>query len=343
MSDQTIVDLVQGHRVTAIIYAAAKLNLAEAMGREARSPIELAPIVSAEVASLKRLLIALATIGVCAPEGEHFRLTELGQQLDSGATPSFKDYVLYEGEFHARGWLTLLDSVRTGKNAAELRDEGNDLFAAMGSSPRIVQVFNAAMASLTSNLLPRILANLDLSTARVVMDVGGGSGELIAGIVMANPQVRGIAFDLARCEEDARLRFKRLDIAQRCGFIAGDFFKAIPEDADTIVMKDVIHDWRDDRAAIILQNAFTALPLAGRLVLVERLMPEVPTTSPFDRAVALTDLNMLRGPGGCERKESEYRNLVEKAGYSFVSTARAGLFSLMQFKKGDRAPDPPRT
>ena len=101
MSGETVVDLVQAHRITAIVYTAAKLNLAEAIGREAKSPNELAPIVSAHADSLKRLLIALATIGVCKTEGECFRLTELGQQLDSRSNPSFKDYVLYEGEFLA--------------------------------------------------------------------------------------------------------------------------------------------------------------------------------------------------------------------------------------------------
>ena len=325
--------MVQGHRITAIIYAAAQLNLAEALGHDAKSAVELAPLVSADPDSLNRLLIALAALGICESDGERFRLTDVGGQLDSKAGPSVKDWVLFEGEFLARSWTDLVDSVRTGKNAFELREEGDDSFTVMGNSPRMVKVFNAAVASITGTVLPKIVAALDFSTAKVVMDVGGGSGELIGGILSAKPHLEGIVFDLARCEQEARSRFLRLGITGRCRFIAGDFFRSVPPGADTIVMKSIIHDWRDERATIILRNSCAALPVAGQLVLIERLMPERPTASALNREIASSDLNMLRWTGGRERKESEYCNLAESVGFHFVKTANAGFFNLIQFNK----------
>ncbi len=331
---ESIFDLVQSHRVTAAIYAAAKLDLAEAIGDDAKSTAELALLVSADESVLRRLLVALTTIGVCnRAGGDRFRITDLGRQLDRNANPSFKDWVLFEGEVLVRSWAGLVDSVRSGKTATEMRGEGHDRYAVMGNSPEVVSRFNAAMVSLTRSLVPKIVQAYDFSTARVVMDLGGGSGELIAGVLLHNPHLTGIACDLARCENEARAHFNRVGIADRCRFVAGDFFAAVPSGADTILMKSILHNWRDDRSEIILRKCRDALPVGGKLIIVERIMPEHPTTSAQDRERAMSDLNMLREPGGLERTEAQYRTLAESAGFTFAGLSSAGSFSLIQFDK----------
>jgi ubiquinone/menaquinone biosynthesis C-methylase UbiE len=203
----------------------------------------------------------------------------------------------------------------------------------MSNSPEIIGRFNAAMVSLTRSLLPNILEAYDFSAARVVMDVGGGSGELIGGVARHSSKIEGIAFDLARCEEGARAHFDRLGITDRCRFVAGDFFEAVPSGADTILMKSILHNWNDDRSKIILRNCRNAIPAGGKLIVIERIMPEFTTTDAQDRSCAMSDLNMLRGPGGCERTEAEYRSLAESAGFVFAKTSRAGSFNLIQFDK----------
>jgi ubiquinone/menaquinone biosynthesis C-methylase UbiE len=331
---ESVYDLVQSHRITAAVYAAAKLDLAEALADEAKSAAELARAMSADESALRRLLVALTTIGICTrADGDKFALTDLGRQLDRNADPSFKDWVLFEGEDLVRSWSGLIDSVSSGKTASELRGEGDDRYAAMSRSPDMVRRFNAAMVSLTHSLVPKIAGAHDFSTARVVMDIGGGSGELIGGIVLRNPALRGIAFDLARCELGAREHFDRLGIADRCQFVAGDFFDAVPSGADTILMKSVLHNWSNDKCSIILRRCKDALPAGGKLIIIERNMPECPTTDAQDRAHALSDLNMLRGPGGRERTETEYRSLAEAAGFVSAGMSDAGSFSLIRFDR----------
>jgi hypothetical protein len=331
---ESIFDLVQSHRVTAVIYVAAKLNLAEALGDDAKSTAELAELVSADEGALRRLLVALTTIGLCnRVDRNKFALTDLGRQLDRNADPSFKDWVLFEGQLLVQSWGGLLDSVRSGKTATQIRGDGNDRYAAMSSSPEVIGRFNAAMVSLTRSLVPGIVEAYDFSAARVVMDVGGGSGELIGGLLLHNPGLRGIAFDLARCEQEAREHFRRLGIADRCRFVAGDFFEALPSGADTILMKSIIHNWKDDISGIILRKSRDALPAGGKLIMIERIMPELPATDAQDRECAMSDLNMLRGPGGLERTEAEYRALAEPAGFVFSRISSAGSFSLIQFDK----------
>ncbi|OAF11825.1 methyltransferase [Bradyrhizobium centrolobii] len=327
-------DLVQSHRITAVIYAAAKLNLAEAIGDEAKSVAELASLVSADESALRRLLVGLTTLGLCRQAArDRFAMTDLGRQLDETADPSFKDWVLFEGEMLAQSWSGLVDSVRTGKTAAQLRGDGGDRYAATSNEPEWTHRFNAAMVSLTRSIVPKIVAAHDFAAARVVMDVGGGTGELIGGVLHDNPHLEGVAFDLARCEAEAHAHFDRLAIVDRCRFAAGNFFEAVPGGADTILMKSILHNWKDDRCEVILRNCRDALPSGGTLIVIERIMPELATTENQDRSCAMSDLNMLRGPGGCERTEAEYRRLAVLAGFAFVRTTGIGAFSLVQFRK----------
>ena len=272
-------DLVQSHRITAVIYAAAKLNLAEAIGDEAKSVAELARLVSADESALRRLLVGLTTLGLCRQaDRDRFAMTELGRQLDETADPSFKDWVLFEGEMLAQSWIGLVELVRSGKSAGELRGDGDDRYAATSNAPEFTRRFNAAMVSLTRSIVPRIVAAHDFATARVVMDLGGGTGELIGGVLQHNPHLEGIAFDLARCEAGARAHFDRLGIANRCRFVAGSFFEKVLGGADTILMKSILHNWRDDRCEVILRNCRDALPASGTLIVIERIMPEPATT-----------------------------------------------------------------
>ncbi|OSI64814.1 MULTISPECIES: methyltransferase [Bradyrhizobium] len=330
----SVLDLVQSHRITAVIYAAAKLSLAEAVGDEAKSVAELARLVSADERALRRLLVGLTTLGLCRQaDHDRFAMTDLGLQLGETADPSFKDWVLFEGEMLAQSWSGLVDSVRTGKTATQLRGEGDDRYAATGNTPESNRRFNAAMVSLTRSIVPKIVTAHEFAAARLVMDIGGGTGELIGAIVQHNPHLEGIVFDLARCETDARTHFDRLGIAGRSRFVTGSFFEDIPSGADTIVMKSILHNWNDDRCRIILRNCRNALPSDGTLIVIERIMPERATTAPEDRSCVMSDLNMLRGPGGCERTEAEYRKLADSAGFAFVRTTGIGSFSLVQFRK----------
>nr|QDP21719.1 methyltransferase [Bradyrhizobium cosmicum] len=330
----SVLDLVQSHRVTAVIYTAAKLNLAEAIGDEAKSVTELALLVSADESALRRLLVGLTTLGLCRQlDRDRFAMTDLGRQLGETADPSFKDWVLFEGEMLVQSWSGLADSVRTGKTGTQLRGEGDDRYAASGNAPEANRRFNAAMVCLTRSIVPKIVATHDFAAARLVMDLGGGTGELIGAVLQHNPHLGGVVLDLARCETDARTHFDRLGIAGRCQFVAGSFFEDVPSGADTIVMKSILHNWNDDRCLVILRNCRDALPPGGTLIVIERIMPELATTEPEDRSCVMSDLNMLRGPGGCERTEAEYRTLVGSAGFAFVRTTSIGSFSLVQFRQ----------
>ena len=226
-------------------------------------------------------------------------------------------------------WGGLIDSVHSGKTRAELAGVASS-FDLMARDPHLVGTFNAAMRDLTRLTLPGVLAAYDFSGLSRLIDVGGGTGELLTAILLAYPALRGAVFDQAACAAGAIKRFHDAGINGRAEFIAGDFFKSIPGGADAFILKSTIHDWNDERGALILANCRKALTADGKLILVERIMPEAPADDADHRSSALSDLNMLRGPGGHERTAQEYGALLDAAGFRVARIIPAGRFSLIE-------------
>ena len=323
--------LVQSQRVTAVIYVAAKLGIAELLRDGSRPLWELAAATGANKQALGRLLTALSTIGICTIAEERYALTEMGACLDGAATQSLKNWTIFEGQFLAKSWIGLRDSIMTGRTAAHLRGLENS-FDLMARDPEMVGIFNAAMMEGTRLAIPDILRAYNFAAFSHLMDVGGGSGELLGAVAGQYPSIRGTIFDLPRCAKSATGHLTRTRLSDRVKFMAGDFFQTIPSIADAIVMKHIIHDWSDERSLVILGKCRKALPRDGVLLLVERVMPEFPSVSDEHREQALTDLLMLCGPGGLERTEKKYAWLLRESGFTHTATYPAGRLSVIEAK-----------
>jgi DNA-binding IclR family transcriptional regulator len=104
-------DLIQSHRVTVVIYVAAKLGIAELLRDGPRALDELAKATGADKDALGRLLTALSTVGICSLAGEdRYSLTELGAGLDGDAEHSFKHWAIFEGQLLSKAWTGMLES-----------------------------------------------------------------------------------------------------------------------------------------------------------------------------------------------------------------------------------------
>jgi len=201
--------------------------------------------------------------------------------------------------------------VRTGATAFDAV-HGVDLFSYLSRDPEASSLFDGIMHVMTTREAAAIAARYDFSGTRRLLDIGGGHGALAAAILRANPQMTGMIFDRPSVVELARERLGGLGIADRCEVVPGDFFVSVPGGADIVTLKDIIHDWDDERALAILRNTRSAMAGAGRLLLVERLIP--PGNAPSYGK--LVDVAMLVLTGGRERTEDEYRALLTSAGFT---------------------------
>jgi ubiquinone/menaquinone biosynthesis C-methylase UbiE len=220
----------------------------------------------------------------------------------------------------------LLESPKTAAELAGLTVQEHFANAAKKSAG----LFNEAMVSITRMAVSDLLAAYDFSGIETLMDVGGGLGELMIGILKEYPSMRGVVFDLPLSSEKAKKNISDAGVADRCEFSPGDFFESVPSGADAVIMKSIIHDWNDERCAKILQNCRRVLAPSARLILVDKVLPEKIESGLGDLFVFLDDLNMLQGPGGCERTPAEFRALLAKGGFRMQRVVPSGRYNVIE-------------
>ncbi len=304
--------LITGYWVSQAVGVVAKLGVSDQLNSGPRGSEDLAEAVGADPQALYRVLRLLASLGVFTEVAPRtFGLTPLGETLRSDAPGSVRNFAITEtAPGHWLPWGQLYDSVRTGRPMAR-EALGMEIFDWYAQHPEEAGFFNAAMGNLSALAAAELVRVYDVSGARTVMDVGGAHGVLLAAVLRTNRAARGILFDMPHVIATAADVVAANGLSDRCELVSGDFFEAVPEGADLHLLKQVVHDWDDERAARLLQNCHRALGPAGRLVLVEMVVPQDNRPSP---AQAM-DLNMLVMLGGRERTEEEYRRVLQEAGF----------------------------
>ena len=310
-----IFSMVTGYYVSRAIYVVAKLGIADHLSECPRSIDDLAAATGTHAPSLRRVLRLLASVGVFTEEADsRFALTPIGACLRAGVPGSMRAAVLLFGGVTQQAWGDLQHSVETGEPAFR-GVFGMDPFDYMAQHPDEAANFDAAMADFTKHIATAVVAAYDFSSFRRIVDVGGGNGALLAGILTANQALTGVLFDLPQVADRAITPMREFGLADRCKIVGRDFFKAVPAGGDAYLLKHVIHDWDDDRATEVLKTCRRAMGTEAKLLVLEGVYPPRIDQSDESRGAAANDVNMLVCTGGRQRSEAEFRHLYEAAGF----------------------------
>jgi hypothetical protein len=312
-------ELAIGHYVSHALHLAAKLEIAELLKDGPRHFGEIADATAMHAPSLNRVMRLLASVGVFEErENGSFALTSLGECLRAGVPGSARAMVmLFTGDRIQDSWRDLEYCVRTGDPVFRKRGL-DDPFTDPARTPEENANFDAAMADFTTLAAMAVAAAYDFAPIRTLVDVGGGNGALLIGILKAHPHLRGVVFDQPPAAERARKQIAEHGLSDRCEAVGGDFFKHVPQHAGAYILKHVIHDWNDERAVAILENCRRAMPENGTLLLVEGVYPPRIDQSLASRGAAANDVNMLVNTGGRQRSEAEFRSLYDAAGFQLT-------------------------
>jgi hypothetical protein len=173
------------------------------------------------------------------------------------------------------------------------------------------RAFAGGMRWITEELAPAIVAGYDWPRDGVVCDVAGGVGTLLAAILRARPDLRGVLVDGPGVLAEADTRLSSIGLRDRVDLREGNMFERVDAQADVYLLKDVLHDWGDPACAQVLSTVRATMPPGSRLVLVEDLQ-ERNKPSP---TASLTDLQMLtQCDDGRQRSADELTRLLEEAG-----------------------------
>jgi SAM-dependent methyltransferase len=303
--------MIWGTHISRAVYVVAELGIADLLADRPMSAAQLAQATGTHERSLYRVLRLLAALGVLREEQDGvFGLTVIGERLRSNVAASMRSWarlVDFAGAFP--GFEPIVETVRSGRPGFDLA-HGMPIFEYLSQHSQRAAGFQAAMSERTAAFAPSVAGGYDFSRVRTVVDVGGGTGTLLAAILQANTHLRGILFDRPAVVAEADKTLRAAGVADRCEFVGGDFFHSIPQGADCYILANVLHDWDDTRAVQILETCRRALNEPGRVLIVERLIADDPALAV---PVLLSDINMLVVTGGLERTNAEYRRLLSAA------------------------------
>src|SRR5262249_9595423 len=169
---------------------------------------------------------------------------------------------------------------------------------------------NDGMTALSMIDSPAVADAYNFEGIHSIVDIAGGHGLLLATILERNPEMRGTLFEVPHVLEGARSGPLK-SLVDRCAFASGDMFSEVPSGADAYIMKHIIHDWPDDKCLKILRACRKSLNPGGKLLVVDSVILAGNDFSPSK----FLDLQMLIFPGGCERTEKQFRELLGAAGW----------------------------
>ena len=315
-----------GYCTTQVIHAAVRTGMVEALSEAPADARAIAERISGDASAVLRLLRGLVVLGLAAVDGDgRFSATPMLRWLRADEPRSMRDAALFLGGPAYRAWAELAGAVSDGESPFE-RALGEGLWEYMAAHPEDGAAFNGAMRGLSYAVEQALAERLELGEANVI-DVGGGLGHLLAALLECNPAARGIVFDQPRLHPESEAFLRSRGLGERCRFAGGSFFESLPAGGDVYLLKWIIHDWADDDCERILVRVREAIASDGRLVVLERPLPELPELA-RDAAAAwpavMADLQMLAmsGPGAFqERTDAQYEALLTASGFALRERA----------------------
>lgn len=224
--------MTNAYQISQAIHVAATLGIADLLKDGPRGVDDLTAATGTNASALYRLLRALASVGIFVEGDGHFGLTPLAEYLRSDVPASVRAWAMMIGRPYAWStWAHLLDSVRTGEPAFP-EIYGTSVWEYRAAHPEESAIFDAAMNTLSTAAVAAVVRSYDFSAMRLLVDVGGGQGEMLAGILAANPSLRGILLDQPHVVAGAAPLLERAGVADRCQVVGGSFVEQVPLGAD---------------------------------------------------------------------------------------------------------------
>ncbi len=319
-----VLDLIEAFRRSKTMFTAVRLGIFDLLEESPAKAGDLARRTGAHPGALERLLEGCAALGLLLRDADGvFSNTAVASVYLTRSSPStLAGYIRYSDEPLYKLWGDLEGAVREGSPRWQHVFGARDaLFDHFYRSPEARADFLAGMHGLGLLSSPAVVRAFNLNGYETLVDLGGGTGHLAIAACERYGRMRATVFDLPEVIEFARPRIEASRARDRIATAAGDFFRDPLLPTSLYALGRILHDWSDSRCLELLRRVRSALLPGGAVLIAEKLLDE-------DRcgpvSAAMQSLNMLVCTEGRERTESEFRSLLEAAGFPEVEARRTG-------------------
>lgn len=322
-----LIKQITAYRTSKCLYAVTELGIPDLLADGPLTAQELAAATGTQPQLLRRVIDHLVVVGVLAAGDKGYTNTESSRLLCRDAPDGLANWVrceLQEGYWHS--WDRLVDQLRTGETAFELA-HGSTFFEWLSASRERAELFDATMRDGSRDLDCGAVQAIRIEPGETVADIGGGDGSFLLSLLEANPEADGILFDLPHERSEIVPALAELVRQGRCRIERGSFFDGVPTGANVYVLKRILHDWDDERAAAVLANCRDALPPGGRIAVVDIVVPDDHEAT-VGRSLDVLMMVLLAGK---ERTGAEFAALAALAGLEVgMITATGSSLSVVE-------------
>jgi hypothetical protein len=295
----------------------ARLGVPDLLEERAMTGAEIAERTKTDPDAMQRVMRASVAMGVFARRRDgSFENNRLSRPLRTGDLESARSFAVYFGsKSNMLAWADFAETLRTGKNAFD-RVHGTTVWDWFDRHPEERETFAHAMMSMTLLDAPGIASSYPFGEIGIgevgrLCDVGGGRGSLLSEILLHHPKLRGVLCDAPAVLDSAKPLLSQRGVADRVELVPGSFFDVVPKGADAYMMKNILHDWDDERSTRILKNVRAATERGQKVLVCEAIVE--PDSDDFG---ALSDIPMMVVCGeGRERSRADIERLFAASGF----------------------------
>jgi SAM-dependent methyltransferase len=294
---------------TCTLHAGVRLNLFTPLAERPHSAAQLSDQLKTHLRATAMLLDALAALGLLVKEGDAYETTPFSGRFLSRSSEQYLGFIIMHHHHLVSGWAQLHEAVTSGDPVKAPVSHVHD------ESMR--ENFLMGMFNLASLLAPKIVAEVDLSGRRRLLDLGGGPGTYAIHFCGANPGLQATVYDLPTTRAFAEKTIARYGVSDRIAFVAGDYHAdPVPAGFDVAWLSHVLHADGPEACADLLNRAVAALEPGGILMVQEFILNDAKDGPLFP---ALFSLNMLLATdGGQAYSETELCAMLKAAGLTDV-------------------------
>lgn len=312
-----VLDLLEAFRRSKVMFAAVELGIFDRLDGHSQTLDELAQALSASADGLERLVDACVGLGLLIKHGGRYENAPAASAYLTSSSPQrLTGYIGYSNVVMWKLWDRLADAVREGSHRwQQVYGWDGPIFSHFFKDERSKREFLMGMHGFGVISSPHVVRSFDLTAFQHLADLGGATGHLAIAACERYPSLTATVFDLPDAIPLAHEIVGQSTVSDRISIQAGDFFTDPLPPADLYALGRIVHDWSAEKIDHLLRRIFESLPAGGALLIAEKVLNDEKNGP---RWAQMQNLNMLTCTEGKERTAAEYREILQRAGFTQV-------------------------
>ena len=271
VEDKIIWDVIAGRISFYALAVSNSLGLFEKLADDSKSMINLSVDLGLEERATEALVLMMLNLGFIKEEENKLSLTDVSRKyLLKNSETYFGDMI----ELSSNNNWTCEDLKKSALSNSPYIYGGEEVFESHNQDIEKCELFTKAMHSVSMSSALYWPSKVDLSKNKIFLDVGGGSGAHILGVLKKWNNLNAILLDLENVLIVAKKILKVYDVKSSVQFLAENFWECDYPESDIHFYSQIFHDWPEEKCKYLAKKSYDTLPKNGKIIIHEILFDE---------------------------------------------------------------------